>query len=155
MNKIKFLILSVVILFTASCNTNKTETKNEHGWITNLEEGFKIAKKNNKHVFALFTGSDWCPPCKKLHHDILENEKFEKFANKNLVLVMLDFPRKRENKLSPEQTNYNQNLSRKYHVRGFPSVIMFDNNGKEINRWVGYRSTDIQSMIDKYKEALK
>jgi thioredoxin-related protein len=155
MNRIKFFILSFVIIFFASCNSDKAETKNEHGWITNLEDAYKIAKKENKHVFVLFTGSDWCPPCKKLHHDIFETEQFEKFAENNLILVELDFPRKKENKLSPEQTKYNQNLSRKFHVRGFPSVIMFDANGKELNRWVGYRPSDVQTMIGKYKEAMK
>ena len=155
MNKIKFLIFSLVVIFLASCKNDKVETESEHGWITNLEDGFKIAKKDNKHVFVLFTGSDWCPPCKKLHHDILESEQFEKFAKDNLVLIMLDFPRKKQNKLSPEQTKYNQNLSRKYHVRGFPTVVMFNADGKELNRWVGYRPSDVQTMIGKYSEVLK
>ncbi len=155
MNKIKFLIFSLVVIFLASCNNDKAETESEHGWITNLEDGFKIAKENSKHVFVLFTGSDWCPPCKKLHHDILETEEFEKFAKDNLVLVMLDFPRKKQNQLSPEQKKYNQNLSRKYHVRGFPTVVIFDAKGKELNRWVGYPPSDVQTMIGKYSEVLK
>ncbi len=154
MNKIKFMMLSLALIFLASCK-NAGDTKSKHGWITNLEDGFQMAKKDNKHVFVLFTGSDWCPPCKKLHHEILESKQFEKFADENLVLVMLDFPRKMKNKLSPEQTNYNKNLSRKYHVRGFPSVLIFDADGKELNRWVGYRSSDVQSVIDKYKDAIK
>ena len=121
--KIKLFVLALSVLFVAS-SCNLLKNKVDRGWITNLEEGFEFAKKEKKSVLILFTGSDWCPPCKKLHHDVLESEEFKAFAKDNLILVELDFPRKPANKLSPEQTNYNKSLSKKYKVRGFPSVVM-------------------------------
>ena len=151
--KNKLIVLILGLFLFISCNTTKNKT--EHGWLTNLEDGIDIAKKEKKTVFTLVTGSDWCPPCKKLHHDILESEDFKSFAKDNLILVELDFPKKQANKLSPEQTKYNQSVKRKFQVRGFPTVIMLNEEGQELNRWVGYRSTPLETMLDKYQSAIK
>ncbi|HHB51444.1 MAG TPA: thioredoxin family protein [Saprospiraceae bacterium] len=150
-----YLLLILTVAFTAFISCSQNKSSNEHGWINNYEKGLEIAKQENKHVFLFFTGSDWCPPCKKLHHDVLETPEFEQFAKDNLVLVLMDFPRKPENKLSAEQTKYNKSMSRKFAVRGFPTAVILDKDGKEINRWVGYRPTDLQSTLDKYRDAIK
>lgn len=150
--KTKLFIVVIGFLLISSCKTTKKSI--DHGWITNLEEGLEFAKKENKAVFTLFTGSDWCPPCKKLHHDVLESKEFLDYAKDNLVLVMLDFPRKPQNKLKPEQSKYNNSLKGKFNIRGFPSVLMLNNEGKELNRWVGYRPTDLEKTISNYKESL-
>ncbi len=148
--KTKLLIIVLGLFVISSCKVNNKST--DHGWITNIEDGFGIATKENKAVFALFTGSDWCPPCKKLHHDVLESQEFLNFAKDNLVLLMFDFPRK--HKLDPAQSKYNNEQKIKYHIRGFPTVIMLDKNGKELDRWVGYRPTELTNTLNKYKAAL-
>ncbi len=150
--KTNLLLIVLSILLVSSCKMANKKT--DHGWLTNFEDGMAIAKKENKAVFVLFTGSDWCPPCKKLHHDVLESEEFMKFAKDNLVLVMMDFPRKSQNKLEPAQSKYNNELKRKFRVRGFPSVILFDKSGKELERWVGYRPTDLSKTLGNYSAAL-
>lgn len=150
--KTKLFIAVIGLLFITSCKTTKKSV--EHGWITNLEEGIEFAKKENKAVLALFTGSDWCPPCKKLHHDVMESKEFLDYAKDNLVLVLLDFPRRPQNKLEPTQAQYNNQLKRKYRISGFPSVLMLNGDGKETDRFVGYRPTDIQTTLNKYKEAV-
>lgn len=151
--KIKLFVLAISLSFIySSCSVSKSA---EHGWLTNYEKGLEIAKKEKKSVLVLFTGSDWCPPCKKLHHEVLESEDFKKFASKNLVLVEMDFPRKKQNQLEKEQTIYNNQLKGKFNIRGFPSVIILDKNGKELERWVGYRSTALEETLEKYRTALK
>jgi len=150
--KIKLFILAISFTFLYSCSLTKSV---DHGWLTSLETGLEYAKKEKKGVLVLFTGSDWCPPCKKLHHEVLESEDFLKFAKKNLVLVEMDFPRKQKNQLEKEQKIYNNSLKRKFNIRGFPSVIILDKDGKELERWVGYRSTDLDVTLEKYKTALK
>ncbi len=151
--KIRLVLLGVLFLSVmVSCNSSKSS---DHGWLTNLEEAAEYAKDENKKILLVFTGSDWCRPCQYLHKDVFESEKFAKFANKNLVLVEMDFPRKAKNKISPEQSKYNNELKRKYKVKGFPTVVIMDNNLKEINRWVGYSPTPLHKTISKYKEAIK
>jgi len=147
------VLMSFMFVF-ATCKTGSSSNV-DHGWLTNYEDALQLAKKEKKGVLLLFTGSDWCPPCKRLHHDVFDSEGFKEFAKKNLILVELDFPRKRENKLPAEQQNYNRALSRKFKVRGFPTVVILDADGKELGRWVGYRPTELENTLDEYAKALK
>jgi thioredoxin-related protein len=148
----KYLTFLVLILFSLSCST---PTSNSHpDWGINLEEGIQLAAKDGKYVFALFTGSDWCPPCKKLDHDVLETEQFKQLADEKLVKVVFDFPRKPENQLSTEQAAYNNNSAQKFFVEGFPTVIIFDKTGRELKRWVGYMPAPTETTLNEYKSVL-
>ena len=64
----------------------------ESQWTTDLAKAQAKAKAEKKMVLVDFTGSDWCPPCKALHNNILTSEEFVKYAKDNLVLVEVDFP---------------------------------------------------------------
>ncbi len=105
-------------------------------WMTDLSKAQAKAKEEKKLVFVEFTGSDWCPPCKKLKAEILSSADFAKYAQENLVLVELDFPRAKEQ--SQDLKDANKALSQKFGIRGFPTVIVFDGEGKELNRQVGF-----------------
>lgn len=103
---------------------------------TNLEDALAKAKESGKHVFVDFTGSDWCPPCMALHQKILTQTTFLEYAKKNLEMVILDFPRQKQQ--FAEQKAYNQGLAEKYKIEGFPTVVIFDGDGKEVHREVGF-----------------
>ena len=62
-------------------------------WGYNLDEAKAKASKENKVILLNFSGSDWCGPCNKMRKEIFENEAFNKYASKNLILVNADFPR--------------------------------------------------------------
>ena len=148
--------LTILVIFFAMISCDSKDNSGGHGdWSTSLENSLKQAKAQNKYIFALFTGSDWCPPCKKLHHDILESQEFEQFSEEKFVKVMFDFPKKKENQLSPEMQNYNNLKAEYFGIEGFPTVIIFDSNMKEKNRWVGYNPTTVQAMLEEYGSALK
>ncbi|MBK7095926.1 MAG: thioredoxin family protein [Saprospiraceae bacterium] len=149
----KYLSIVTVVFFLFSCSS--TGSKSHPGWGTNLEDGIQKAASDNKYVFALFTGSDWCPPCKKLEADVLENEQFKKLAGEKFVEVVFDFPRKPENQLSAEQATYNNNTAQKYFIEGFPTVIIFDKNGNELKRWVGYMPTALETTLGEYQSVLR
>ena len=45
----------------------KTEVASERvSWLTDLDEGIKVAKAENKAILVDFTGSDWCGWCIRL-----------------------------------------------------------------------------------------
>ena len=79
-------------------------------WSTNYEESLKKAADENRMVLLEFTGSDWCPPCKKQAEDVFAQPAFEQFASANLVPVKLDFPRRADQ--SEEQKAANQALAK-------------------------------------------
>lgn len=149
----KYLSIITLVFFLISCST--TVSENHHDWNTNLEKGIQTANEENKYVFALFTGSDWCPPCKKLEHDVFQTEQFNKLSKEKLVRVVFDFPRKAENQLSADQTAYNNSAAQKYFIEGFPTVIIFDKNGNELKRWVGYMPTSLETTLGEYQAVMQ
>src|SRR5882757_7841590 len=111
-------------------------TAAEPEWLTDLSKAEGRAKGEKKLVLMDFTGSDWCPPCKALHKNVLSSKEFEDFAKDNLVLVVVDFPHGK--KLPVEQQRSNDALAKKYNIEGYPTVIVLDGTGKQISKDVGY-----------------
>jgi protein disulfide-isomerase len=68
----------------------------DNGWLTNLDDALKIAEKDNKVILMDFSGSDWCGWCIKLDKEVFSQAAFKDYAKDNLVLVLVDFPRKKE-----------------------------------------------------------
>jgi protein disulfide-isomerase len=122
-------------------------------WSTNYEESLKTAASENRMVLLEFTGSDWCPPCKKLAEDVFAQPAFEEFAKTNLVPVKLDFPRRSAQ--TEDQKAANQALATKYNIDGFPTLILLDSKGGELAREVGYDGGGVNGFIawvNKYKK---
>src|SRR6516164_6830998 len=65
-------------------------------WLTDLPKAQAQAKSDNKLILMDFTGSDWCSWCIKLDQDTFSKPEFADYAQKNLVLVRLDFPQNKE-----------------------------------------------------------
>ena len=129
---------ALALLFTLAFITSPL-LAGEDAWLTDVPKAMEQAKSQKKLVLLDFTGSDWCPPCKALHKNVLTSEEFSKFAKDNLVLVDLDFPKAKPQ--SDELKAANKELSKKYGIKGFPTIIVLDADGKELFRKVGYGGT--------------
>jgi protein disulfide-isomerase len=100
-------------------------------WNNNLKNSIEVAKKTNKPLLLFFTGSDWCGWCIRLQTEVFKTPEFKKWANENVVLVELDFPRKTV--LAPEIAEQNNQLQQFFAVQGFPTVWFVNatsNDGK-------------------------
>jgi len=117
------------------------------GWSDNFQDSLAKAKTEKKLLLAEFTGSDWCPPCKKQAAEVFSQQEFKDYAAKKLVLVELDYPRSKP--ISDTVKAQNQDLKTKYAIRGYPTVIVFDGEGKELARWVGYGGGGPAALIAK------
>jgi protein disulfide-isomerase len=94
------------------------------------------AKTENKPILLDFTGSDWCGWCMKMKKESLDTPIFKHYAEKNLVLVEVDFP---HSKPQPENVKkQNKELSQKYGANGFPTFVLVDKYAKELGRQAGY-----------------
>ena len=49
----------------------------EEGWLVSFEKAKQQAAKEGKPILMEFTGSDWCPPCKALHKNVLVKDDFK------------------------------------------------------------------------------
>lgn len=125
----------------------------EGPWLTDYDAALAKAKQEQKLVLLDFTGSDWCPPCKALHKNVFSTKEFLDFAAKNLVLVELDFPKSKPQ--SAELKKANRELSKKFEIEGYPTVIILDGNAKQLSKDVGYRGEDAKRFIAKVEKLLK
>jgi len=126
-----FLIASTAFL-TASFSYAGGE-----GWMHDFEAAKKKAAEEKKDLLIDFTGSDWCPPCKDLSARILSQDSFKTAAEKNYILVELDFPNDKS-KMSEETIEQNQMLAEKYGIQGFPTILLTDAQGRPFGQ-TGHR----------------
>ncbi len=120
-------------------------------WETDLVQAVKTAKASGKYVLVDFTGSDWCPWCMKLEEEVFSQPEFKKYAAKNLICVLVDFPQDKYQ--SDEQKAWNKLLAKKYGVTGYPTIIMFSPNGGFVLK-SGYQYGGAENYVNYLKEAI-
>lgn len=108
----------------------------DSSWETDLKKAQEAAKTQKKLLFIDFTGSDWCGYCVMLDRQILSRPQFQEYASKNLVLMEVDFPRRKEQ--SRETRMQNQRLASQYNIQGFPTIVVLDGEGQTVWRYDGY-----------------
>jgi thioredoxin-related protein len=94
------------------------------GWLTNIDEAYAVSQQTGKPILANFTGSDWCGWCKKLTADVFIHNEFKTWADKNVVLLELDYPRRKT--LPSHIQAQNSNLQQAFQVQGYPTVWLFN-----------------------------
>lgn len=125
-------------------------SKELEGWSTDLDKAFQQAKKEKKAVLVEFTGSDWCPPCIAMRKNVFSKKEFVDQASEKFILVELDFPN--GDKAVKEK---NQPYAEKYKIEGFPTVILFDSEGKEFSRFFASEFPKTDLFLKHLDEALE
>ena len=115
-------------------------------WHTDFEAAKKMAEQEGKDLLVNFTGSDWCGWCIKLRKEAFDQEAFRKGAKDLFVLVELDFPRDRS-KLSKETREQNEQLKNRFEIRGFPTILLCDAQGRPYAR-TGYQPGGGTNYVD-------
>ena len=138
------------------CNLFSQEAEKEASpWLVSIDEAKKIASAESKNILVAFTGSDWCTNCIKLEREVLNNKTFLDFASKELVMVRADFPRRKKNLLSEEQTKHNDQLAALYNQSGqFPIVALINKQGDLINT-TGYLALTPEQYVVHIKSLLQ
>ena len=121
-------------------------------WLSNVEAAKKTATRLGRPIFINFSGSDWCYWCKKLDAEVLSQDAFKEYAKGNLVLMIADFPRRK--KLPAKTSRQNEELARKYDVKGFPTLLLIDAGGSVLAR-TRYREGGAEAYVQHLKDLLK
>ncbi len=111
------------------------------------------AVKEGKPIFINFTGTDWCGWCIKLEKEVFSQKAFQDYAKGNLVLVEVDFPRKKEQ--TAELKEQNKKLDKEYGVEGYPTLYLLDAQGKKLTEDIGYREGGPEAYVAHLKSLLK
>lgn len=115
-----FFVLTFIAVHAQSLENYKAHNE---GWMVDIEKAQAISKESGKPIMANFTGSDWCGWCKRLTANVFSKPEFKKWADENVVLLELDFPRRTQ--LPQEIQAQNQSLQRAFKVTGYPTVWVF------------------------------
>ena len=141
----KKIIASALIVFAASISLFAAP-KN---WLTDYDAAVKQAQKEKKAILVLFTGSDWCPGCIALNEHALSKPEFMDFAQKKLVLVYMDSPRRTQQ--SAEERAAVAKLRRKLNPGPYvPTAVIVSSDGRILERIVGaYPAAEYINQIEK------
>ena len=121
------------------------------GWMDDLDKAFAKAKEEKKPALVVFTGSDWCPPCKMMHAEVFSKEEFAKKAAEKYLLVEIDIPHAKDKEAI---TKKNQPILEKYKLTGVPTVILFDKEGKEFDRFIASKYPTVEKFLGYINEAV-
>lgn len=115
MKKIAFIFF--LTLGTMAANAQELK------WYTNVNDAMAVSQKTKKPMFLFFTGSDWCGWCMRLQKEVFKTPEFAKWAEKNVILVELDYPRKAQDEATKQQ---NAQLAATFGIKGYPTVWFAD-----------------------------
>ncbi|MEY2488398.1 MAG: hypothetical protein QOC70_340 [Verrucomicrobiota bacterium] len=139
------LLIASSLVATMACGSE---------WQTDYERALATAKAAKRYVLLDFTGSDWCGPCIEMNKVVFSKAAFLNYAKKNLILVEVDYPRRK--KLPEKIAKQNEHLKDQYGIdnSGYPTVILLDPDGKILGQLEGYsgeRPADIIAWVEKLR----
>jgi thiol-disulfide isomerase/thioredoxin len=115
----------LIILGIQFSGLAQTATAHANGldWHTDLAKARALSDATKKPIFGFFTGSDWCGWCIRLQNTVFSKPAFVEWANKNVILLELDFPRRKQ--LPAELAQQNQSLQQAFDIKGYPTIWLF------------------------------
>jgi thiol-disulfide isomerase/thioredoxin len=115
------------VVKTSVSNGEKASLKKDvHGfWDNNEVAAYAEAKKTGKPVLIDFYGI-WCPPCNEFVQSVFPTPTFKKAASK-FVLLKIDVD---------QESSFA--LKSKYKVGGYPTMVVTNPEGVEVDRIVGF-----------------
>ncbi len=124
----KYIIITLALgLLASQINAQAENYEPAHeGWHVMLDDAYKESAQTGKPIMAYFTGSDWCPPCRRFSAAVISKPEFSEWAKDNVVLLEVDSPRRKQVPQAIQQQN--QHLSQAFNVRGVPRIWVFNMN---------------------------
>lgn len=133
--RIPLVLMTTLAILFSGCGESKPIkrrkglplVKERNHWLHSHDKALAESQNTGKPVLAFFTGSDWCQPCQMLDATILNTPEFSTWAKENVILLELDFPKKKS--LSKRLTDQNRRLAATYQIKNFPTVLILATDG--------------------------
>ena len=97
----------------------------------------------------IFTGSDWCPNCRRLEKKILKDTLFINFARDNIRIEFVDFPQ--HVRQDPDVIARNKALAEKYNFMGVYPTILLLNAGDSLMGQIFYKNQSPEEFIEQIR----
>jgi thiol:disulfide interchange protein DsbD len=136
---IAFILLGIFFLLPSD-----QDSGNKIDWQVYSAQLLSQAKENSKPVILDFY-ADWCIPCKELDNFTFSDERILAQSGKFMMLKA---------DLTHFQTEQTSRIREQYNIRGVPTIVFIDKNGKELEslRLVEFEEADL--FLERMKRAL-
>jgi thioredoxin:protein disulfide reductase len=122
----RWLSMLWVLLVVTGCHAGADDVSaNKIQWVSDLDEGLRLAKESGKPAMLYFT-ADWCGPCVELKKHVFTDRKVAE-ASRRLVNIYVDVDR-------------NHTAAAEYRVRGIPAIFFLSPGGEIVGRYLGDRT---------------
>jgi thioredoxin-related protein len=134
----QFLLLLSILLGIISCARDK-----EIYLSKNYETAFRLAPKTGKRIIIDFY-TQWCGTCKAYDKYIFPDSAFQTYIKSKFYFLKLD-----------AELSENIEISKKYNIHAYPTIVVLDSSGTEINRISGYFGNDPAYYMDLIESILQ
>ncbi|MHB1050904.1 MAG: protein-disulfide reductase DsbD family protein [Bacteroidota bacterium] len=123
-----FKMIFSLFVITVSTYALIPAEKKSPDWKVFSESQYEISLKNNERMIIDFY-ADWCIPCKEL--DALT------FSDSDVIDEMKRFTAYKAD-LTQSGSPENESLTKRFRIRGVPTILIIDEQGNEIERITGF-----------------
>lgn len=129
----RFFLLAILFLASSATTQGASEKATDKATAEAVKLGFTTDKgatmtraaAEQRPVLAFFT-TEWCSWCRRLEADVLSTPGFQEGSASWLKLVI------------DAEKGDGVDWAKRFHVRGYPTLILLDAQGQEIDRQSGY-----------------
>ncbi len=100
-------------------------------WHRDKDAAFESARSSHRQVLA-FLYTDWCTYCRQMEKETFKDPQVVKELGSRFVWL----------RLNPETNPQGAELQQRFGVDGYPTLLILDENGDEIDRVSGYVPAD-------------
>jgi len=108
-----------------------------------------LSREQKRPILIFFSAMDWTDLCRRMRSEIFLQEAFLRYAEKSLILVHADFPKKTQQTSALRQQN--RQLLRTFKIPYYPTVVLVDADGRELGR-SGYTQGGAKTFVRMLKE---
>lgn len=120
----------IFFIFSSICFSDEiiSIVKLGPGLVENYADAVSLAKDTNSEVFIYF-GADWCPYCKSMKKNTLEDSGVENQLFKKFIVLNID-------------VDENKKIKEKYKVKSLPDCVIIDRDENILKRSSGVQSKE-------------